>query len=192
MGLRRCLLLCALLATGCTSSGVVGQAPGGAAIIRIPLRLSNVHVIRTRTPVLIDSGTIGDMPDLQSRARRLRREPAQHRLVVLTHGPRRSLGARRRSQSHDRREDHARRGRPRHGARGSQRHARAHELLRASARADHHERLPRLRARPPGARKARPSISRRGASTAKRSRCPVTPQARSWSSSRTTARSSAT
>ena len=77
------LSLCAL---GCTSTAVVGQAPGGAAIVRIPLRLSNVHLIRTRTPVLIDAGTLGDMDDLQKALADYGVSPRSLGLVVLTHG----------------------------------------------------------------------------------------------------------
>jgi hydroxyacylglutathione hydrolase len=54
--------------------------------VRIPLRLSNVHVIQARRPVLVDAGTIGDMADLQVALddRKIRfRDLA---LVLLTHG----------------------------------------------------------------------------------------------------------
>ena len=80
------LVLAALSATGCASAGVVGQAPGGAPILRIPLRLSNVHVIQTRTPVLIDSGTVGDMNDLQTALVGYGMSMRSVGLVVLTHG----------------------------------------------------------------------------------------------------------
>lgn len=55
-------LVLALLC-GC-GGGLVGRAPDGAPIVRIPLRLSNVHLIKSDPPVLVDSGTIGDMEDL--------------------------------------------------------------------------------------------------------------------------------
>jgi len=80
------MLAAGLLASGCTSSAVVGQAPGGAAIVRIPLRLSNVHVIKTRTPVLIDSGTLGDMDDLWKALEEHGVSSRNLGLVLLTHG----------------------------------------------------------------------------------------------------------
>lgn len=80
------MLAAGLLTSGCTSTAVVGQAPGGAAIVRIPLRLSNVHVIKTRTPVLIDSGTLGDMDDLWKALEEYGVSWRNLGLVVLTHG----------------------------------------------------------------------------------------------------------
>ncbi|MEA2750647.1 MAG: hydroxyacylglutathione hydrolase [Myxococcales bacterium] len=81
-------LLSILLTTmlGCTSTAVVGRAPGGAEIVRIPLRLSNVHLVRTSTPVLIDSGTLGDMDDLRRALDDYGVRPSDLRLVILTHG----------------------------------------------------------------------------------------------------------
>ncbi len=76
----------ACLGLGCSSSGVVGRAPGGAEVIQIPLRLSNVHLVRTRTPVLIDSGTVGDMDDLRKALADYGIGARSIRLVVLTHG----------------------------------------------------------------------------------------------------------
>ena len=81
-----CGLLLASLALGCTSMAVVGKAPGGAPIVRIPLRLSNVHLIKTKTPVLIDAGTLGDMDDLRSSLDDCGVNPRELRLVVVTHG----------------------------------------------------------------------------------------------------------
>ena len=83
---RGLLLFCVLWLGGCTSSAVVGQAPGGAQIVRIPLRISNVHVIKTRTPVLIDSGTLGDMDDLARGLEDYGVRMGSIGLVVLTHG----------------------------------------------------------------------------------------------------------
>jgi glyoxylase-like metal-dependent hydrolase (beta-lactamase superfamily II) len=79
------VLATTLFALGCTSSAVVGQAPGGAAIVRIPLRLSNVHVIKTKTPVLIDSGTLGDADDLWKALEEYGVSSRSLGLVVLTH-----------------------------------------------------------------------------------------------------------
>lgn len=81
------LSACLLLSTGaCTPTAVVGSAPGGAPIVRIPLRLSNVHVIQTKRPVLVDSGTIGDMADLQVALEERKIRSRDLGLVVLTHG----------------------------------------------------------------------------------------------------------
>ena len=78
------MLLAAML--GCTPTAVVGYTPRGAEIVRIPLRLSNVHLIRTKTPVLIDSGTLGDMDDLRHALDDYGLRASDLRLVVLTHG----------------------------------------------------------------------------------------------------------
>lgn len=87
MPLSRCLLLfCVLWLAGCTSSAVVGKAPGGAEIVRIPLRLSNVHVVKTQAPVLIDAGTLGDMDDLSRAFEEYGVRAKSIGLVVLTHG----------------------------------------------------------------------------------------------------------
>jgi len=75
-----------LVLSGCRSASVVGHAPGGAPILSVPLRLSNVHVIQTARPVLIDSGTIGDMADLQSALVDHGMSMRSVGLVVLTHG----------------------------------------------------------------------------------------------------------
>ncbi|MDB4938944.1 MAG: beta-lactamase domain protein [Labilithrix sp.] len=76
----------AMFTLGCTGSAVVGRAPGGAEIVRIPLRLSNVHVVKTKTPVLIDSGTLGDMDDLRKALDDYGVSSSSLGLVVLTHG----------------------------------------------------------------------------------------------------------
>jgi glyoxylase-like metal-dependent hydrolase (beta-lactamase superfamily II) len=80
------IVVLAPFATGCTSTAVVGQAPGGAAIVRVPLRLSNVHVVTTSPPVLIDSGTIGDMGDLEKALSDYGVRKSELGLVVVTHG----------------------------------------------------------------------------------------------------------
>jgi hydroxyacylglutathione hydrolase len=91
MALRVLLLVLLLLpgaslVLGCTGAAVVGQAPGGAAIVRLPLRLSNVHVVKTKPPILIDSGTIGDMDDLRKALDDYGIRMAELGLVVVTHG----------------------------------------------------------------------------------------------------------
>lgn len=82
--LAACTLLVSL--EGCTPVSVVGTAPGGDAIVRIPLRLSNVHVIKARRPVLVDAGTIGDMADLEAALEDQKIRARDLGLVVLTHG----------------------------------------------------------------------------------------------------------
>ncbi len=76
----------AIALLGCTGTAIVGQAPGGAAIVRIPLRLSNVHLVTTNPPVLIDSGTIGDMGDLDKALSDYGVRKSHLGLVVVTHG----------------------------------------------------------------------------------------------------------
>jgi hydroxyacylglutathione hydrolase len=85
-GALACVALLGVFALGCTGTAVVGQAPGGASIIRVPLRLSNIHIIATRTPVLIDAGTLGDMDDLRRALDDYAIPPRSIGLVVLTHG----------------------------------------------------------------------------------------------------------
>lgn len=81
------LSACLLLSTGaCTPTAVVGNAPGGAPIVRVPLRLSNVHVIQASRPVLVDAGTIGDMADLLTALEDRKISARNLGLVVLTHG----------------------------------------------------------------------------------------------------------
>ena len=70
----------------CTGTAVVGQTPRGAAIVRIPLRLSNVHLVRTQPPVLIDAGTLGDMDDLKKALDDYGVRVSDLGLVVVTHG----------------------------------------------------------------------------------------------------------
>jgi glyoxylase-like metal-dependent hydrolase (beta-lactamase superfamily II) len=76
----------ALAALGCLSSGAVGRTPEGAEVALVPLRWSNVYVVKSRAPILIDAGTLGDMDDLehglQEEGVRLR----DLRLVIVTHG----------------------------------------------------------------------------------------------------------
>ncbi len=67
MSLRRTALAVALLAlTGCAPEvALVGKTPENARIVQIPLRLSNAYVVHAARPVLIDAGTIGDLPELE-------------------------------------------------------------------------------------------------------------------------------
>jgi hydroxyacylglutathione hydrolase len=81
LGVVACLAGC-----GITTEIVGRTPPPGAEIIRIELTYSNAYLIRSRRPILIDSGAPGELPDI-------RRALADHgerledlALVVLTHG----------------------------------------------------------------------------------------------------------
>ncbi|MGH7280323.1 MAG: hypothetical protein ACRELY_02280, partial [Polyangiaceae bacterium] len=54
--------LLTLFSLGCSASHIVATAPNGAPIAEIELRQSNVYVIEGARPILIDTGTLGDMP----------------------------------------------------------------------------------------------------------------------------------
>jgi glyoxylase-like metal-dependent hydrolase (beta-lactamase superfamily II) len=75
----------ALLLTGCTQSGVVGRTPAGAEIVQIPLRFSNVFLVKTKRPILVDTGTIGDMEDLSRALADSGVSTTSIRLIILTH-----------------------------------------------------------------------------------------------------------
>jgi len=81
-------VLPALLAflLGCAGPSVVGSTKEGFPIVRIPLRLSSVYLIEAKRPVLIDSGTVGDMADLDQALKDQGVWLSQAALVVLTHG----------------------------------------------------------------------------------------------------------
>lgn len=83
--LRWCLAL--LLTTSCALPVAkdVGRTGENAEIVKIPLRMSNVWLVKTRTPVLIDAGTVGDMPALEEALRDHGLTRRQISLVVLTH-----------------------------------------------------------------------------------------------------------
>ena len=91
MRVARILFAFALAAfvAGCGPS-VVGRAPlvsgKTADIVQIPLRLSNVFLIQTRWPTLVDTGTIGDMDDLVNALADRGFSITAVRLVVITHG----------------------------------------------------------------------------------------------------------
>jgi glyoxylase-like metal-dependent hydrolase (beta-lactamase superfamily II) len=72
-------------ALGCAGPQVVGKAPDGAPILQVPLRQSNAYLIRSKTPVLVDAGTLGDMDDLRSGLGALGADLDQVSLVVVTH-----------------------------------------------------------------------------------------------------------
>ena len=72
------------LAAGC-APGVVGRTAEGAEIVQLPLRLSNAYLIKTKTPILIDAGTYGDMQDLERQLLEHGVRLRDLRLVVVTH-----------------------------------------------------------------------------------------------------------
>lgn len=78
------------LSIACGGSAVVGRAPlvggGSADVVQVPLRLSNVFLIRSRVPVLIDTGTIGDMEDLDDALAEHGVATSSVGLVIVTHG----------------------------------------------------------------------------------------------------------
>ena len=86
MLLRGFVIVLLVVFVGGCSSNLVGTTAEGAAIVRVPLRLSNAYLIKSKPPVLIDTGTLGDMDDL---ARGLHENGVRVNelgLVIVTHG----------------------------------------------------------------------------------------------------------
>lgn len=79
------LILCALL-LGCAGPTVVGSTKEGFPILRVDLRLSSVYVLEAKRPILIDTGTPGDLPDLEQALKDQGIWPSRIALIVLTHG----------------------------------------------------------------------------------------------------------
>jgi glyoxylase-like metal-dependent hydrolase (beta-lactamase superfamily II) len=79
------VIVLALALSGCASAAVVGRTPEAAPIVQIPLRMSNAYLIESRTPVLVDAGTIGDLEDLRRDLAELGLGPASIGLVIVTH-----------------------------------------------------------------------------------------------------------
>jgi glyoxylase-like metal-dependent hydrolase (beta-lactamase superfamily II) len=80
----RWLGLAFLVLVGCGPT-VVGRTPKNAEIVRIPLQLSNAYLVKTDTPVLIDTGTIGDEHDLAAALADQGLSMRRIALVILTH-----------------------------------------------------------------------------------------------------------
>jgi hydroxyacylglutathione hydrolase len=80
------LALSASMLMGCATSTVVGHTASGAPIVQIPLRFSNVFVIEGKTPILVDTGTVGDKDDLVHALQDNGVWPSRIGLIVLTHG----------------------------------------------------------------------------------------------------------
>ena len=70
---------------GCSATHVVATAPNGAPIAQIQLRQSNVYVIEGAQPILVDTGTLGDMPDLERALGEIDLKPQDLRLAIVTH-----------------------------------------------------------------------------------------------------------
>jgi hydroxyacylglutathione hydrolase len=84
------LIFLFLFLVGCSGPTVVGRAPltsgGSAEIVQIPLRLSNAFLVRAPRPVLVDTGTIGDMQDLSDALAERGVATSAIRLIIVTHG----------------------------------------------------------------------------------------------------------
>jgi len=78
------VLSLALALVGCGPS-VVGRTPQGAEVVKIPLSISNAYLIKTDTPVLVDSGTAVDRDALRAALADQNLSPRRIALVVLTH-----------------------------------------------------------------------------------------------------------
>jgi glyoxylase-like metal-dependent hydrolase (beta-lactamase superfamily II) len=89
-GMLRSVLAFLFLSLSACGPSVVGRAPltSGASveIVQIPLRLSNVFLVRTRVPILVDTGTIGDMEDLDAALAERNTATSSIGLVIVTHG----------------------------------------------------------------------------------------------------------
>jgi hydroxyacylglutathione hydrolase len=77
--------LAALVLSSCTPWHTVGRTPEGAPIVQIPLQLSNVYLLEAKVPVLVDTGTLGDMEDLTHALAENGVWPGRIGLIVVTH-----------------------------------------------------------------------------------------------------------
>lgn len=72
---------------GCaTPAPVVGRAPGGAEIVQIELSISNVFLVNSKRPVLVDAGSEGDLDDLEEALAAHGLALGDIALVIVTHG----------------------------------------------------------------------------------------------------------
>ena len=80
-------LALAALALGCAyTSTRVGATPEDVPIVRIALSRSNVYLIKSKPPLLVDSGAQGDMEDLTAALRENGVSLAELGFVLVTHG----------------------------------------------------------------------------------------------------------
>jgi glyoxylase-like metal-dependent hydrolase (beta-lactamase superfamily II) len=77
--------LVALALYGCAPWHLVGRTQEGAPIVQIPLQLSNVYLIKADVPILVDTGTLGDMADLTHALAENGVWPGRIGLIILTH-----------------------------------------------------------------------------------------------------------
>ena len=82
-----CALLLSVALSGCaTTWDRVGRSAEGAGIVKITLPLSNVYLIQSKPPILIDVGSEGDADALARSLGANGTKPSDLGLVVLTHG----------------------------------------------------------------------------------------------------------
>lgn len=80
-------LALAALALGCAyTSTRVGATPEDVPIVRISLSRSNVYLIKSKPPILVDSGAQSDMEDLTVALRENGVSVAELGFVLITHG----------------------------------------------------------------------------------------------------------
>lgn len=93
--LRRLALLFLVIALGLAAfnlwpiyenNRLSGAPPTSPTIVQIPLSLSNVFLIKTATPILIDAGSPGDLAQLRAALARENVRLEDIALIVLTHG----------------------------------------------------------------------------------------------------------
>jgi glyoxylase-like metal-dependent hydrolase (beta-lactamase superfamily II) len=63
----------------------VGRTVEGAEVVKVPLSLSNAYLVKTPTPILIDTGTIGDTDALRTALSDQSLSMRRVGLVILTH-----------------------------------------------------------------------------------------------------------
>jgi len=76
------------------------RSQAGLAVGTVTLRLSNVHVVFGRHPVLVDTGSPGDAPDLEKGLRKLGVRLSDIKCAVVTHGHADHAGGARALQRH--------------------------------------------------------------------------------------------
>src|SRR5687768_15695486 len=86
IGVGRVGLLLGALSSGCASSIAVGKTAEGAPIVQIPLLLSNVYLVKSDKPILIDTGSEEDTAALDDGLAENGLTKKDIRLVILTHG----------------------------------------------------------------------------------------------------------
>jgi glyoxylase-like metal-dependent hydrolase (beta-lactamase superfamily II) len=75
-----------IVVAGCSAHESLGLSPGGRAVHRISLSLSNAYVLAGDEVVLVDAGSEGDAAALERALGELGLESRPGRALVLTHG----------------------------------------------------------------------------------------------------------